>query len=537
MNIRARRALSAAAALGFIACDGEQPPASSPEVERAPDGGVIAAADGGAISASDGGFVPGDTDSGTVPSGDGGGATNATSGCKALVRATNANVDGYAADNVTWYDAACTPRSTALVTANSGGSGFARTMTYEANGRTRRAVGTGASGAWNGFGYIVSHGAGAVTSAGAHPDSRAVFVGRHHAIHEFKLRINQKGPVDVTVHWFFATGRSHPIYAITYDARPAGQNVASGDSRSPYGDLSWDDAPGRDGNVDGVAWGDKYKFTTTGAGVVSLKSAWDYTAPNTIPYAMEWANKADAEMGLVQTQSFEDHPAGGDYGEGVLEAGCWKRTSASPGPNCTAGGNTMPQDWLWPFQLNQYELPFTGQSKRVAWGLSYGAVGQSEYPEFGRKMSAYPYSSYSVAIVLGTHTSKAVAGAVADIEAVYAARLTATRGSVATSGPGGVGRSDAVAYAHAGYDPVYGTWVLNADGNKVTAQLAAGASPLKNPVIRVVGYTAAGPASVRVGGAALAADSGYFASVDSASKVLWLTLNGTITGTTSVEIE
>ena len=61
-------------------------------------------------------------------------------------------------------------------------------------------------------------------------------------------------------------------------------------------------------------------------------------------------------------------------------------------------------DSEWPFQLNQYELPSETKSHRVAWGATFGAVGSSSYTAFGQKLSGYPYQSYSVYVVLGTHS-------------------------------------------------------------------------------------------------------------------------------------
>jgi len=96
-----------------------------------------------------------------------------------------------------------------------------------------------------------------------------------------------------------------------------------------------------------------------------MASPWTYTAANTVPYVVMWAAAADAEMGLVQTQTFDQHVAGGDYGGGMI-ADCQGHTSATKGAQCSSG-QTMPTDWLWPYQLNQYELPYVSTSKRLAW--------------------------------------------------------------------------------------------------------------------------------------------------------------------------
>ena len=109
---------------------------------------------------------------------------------------------------------------------------------------------------------------------------------------------------------------------------------------------------------------------TPASSPVTNDTTWDYTKPNTIPYVVEWSNSADAEMGLVQTQSWEDNEAGGDYGGPAIKDS-WGKT----------GGKllTTIANWQWPYQLNQYEIPFVNSSHRLAWGASFGAVGQSSY--------------------------------------------------------------------------------------------------------------------------------------------------------------
>lgn len=56
----------------------------------------------------------------------------------------------------------------------------------------------------------------------------------------------------------------------------------------------------------------------------------------------------------------------------------------------SSGAQTMPADWMWPYQLNQYELPFTNASHRLAWGSNYGAIGQATTTAFGRTFPGHP---------------------------------------------------------------------------------------------------------------------------------------------------
>jgi hypothetical protein len=510
------------------AAQGAASPSSAPPAEGTPPEGSASSTPLGTPDAPAGPAAPGVSTAGSA------------AGCRPLVHAAGAQFGGVRADTYAWYDAACKLRTSGIVPSDApGGGGYARGFTYETGGRTRNAFGT-TSDTYKGFGYVVTHYAGTATSTvgrsgGSH---RVVLAGAHHAIHEYKARISPGGPVDVTVHWLFATGRSNPIYAITYDASASPADSINADTRSPYGDIAFDEGPGSDNNVDGVGWGDKYKFVSTATGPLSFASGWDYTQPNTIPYAMEWANKADAEMGIVQTQTFAQHPAGGDYGGGLITTSCWGKTNATAAPTCKDPSGLLPNSWLWPMQLNQYELPSTTKSHRIAWGATYGAVGKKQYSAFGQTYSGYPYNSYSVSIVLGPHSAKAVDAQRAEFEANQSTRITAPRGSVAPGGPGGVGRNDIIAYTPSGYNPVYAAWELIAAQNAVTAQITVGnGASLKNPVFRVRDVSLATLSHVRVGGKELAADSGYFATIDAASKVIWITLNQTLTGANILEID
>jgi hypothetical protein len=166
---------------------------------------------------------------------------------------------------------------------------------------------------------------------------------------------------------------------------------------------------------------------------------------------------------------------------------------------------------------------------RVAWGTTYGAVGQQSYTSFGKQYVGYPFESYSVYVVLGKHTTSAVDAQVGEVEALQSVTLGATRGTVAVDGPAGVGRTDKVTYAPKGYDPIYGAWTVDAASNAATVQFGGGT--LDKPIVVLRGYTAAAPPSkVTLGGKALTADNDYFATVDAAGQRLWITLNQTFNG-------
>ncbi|WLT30994.1 glycosyl hydrolase family 18 protein [Geothrix sp. PMB-07] len=464
-------------------------------------------------------------------------------GAWAFLSVANEKPGSYNSDVYRWLDSTKQQRTAVLTrndAADPGGShgGMLRQYRYFANGAERVVTGTGASGSWNGWGYLVNHfgDGGSVwgaTSADNTGQYRQVFTGPHHAIHEFTWTYNMQGaPVKATVHWFMATGQDHPIYAITYDTSAAG---ASGfdsnhliDSRSPYGDMQFG-GDGSNPNVDGVAWGDNYKFFTRDE-PYTAQSKWDYTQTNTVPYVLEYIKNPDAEMGSVQTLSWLQHSTGGTW-----LSDNWGHTSEN---RVVTKGNfgtwLMPANWNWPYQLNQYELGDSGPtaSKRVAWGLMYGAVGQASFDNYGyqTKSSGFPYQSYSVYMVLGRHSDAAVASHVTQMERKLGATLTASKGTVAAQGPGGAGRTDSVTYAKAGYNATYGAFELIADATGAfQATLNAGAGDLKNPLF-IVRDVAGVPSQITLGGTTLVADQDYFASYDAAQHRLWLTLNRTWSG-------
>jgi len=277
----------------------------------------------------------------------------------------------------------------------------------------------------------------------------------------------------------------------------------NGDSRSPYGDLLWDGD--RNLAVDGVGWGDRYRFRTTGAGPVTMSSAWTYADLNRVPHVVEWSNAFDAEMGLVQTELQTRKDAGGYWFYGA-----WGTSSSGP----------MPDDWNWTYQLNQYELPFTTQSHRMAWGTNYGAVGQQSYNHYGDDgtSSGYPYQSYAVFIALGTRG--VVDDTTGDIEALSDASLACTTGSVRASVEGGAGRTDLV-NTTAGYHPVFASFDVVAQGDALVCTLDLGAKTAHAPLVRIHGLTSE-PDVVAPGRTAV--------SFDPSTGIAWVTLLGARTG-------
>ncbi|ATB27056.1 hypothetical protein [Melittangium boletus] len=441
--------------------------------------------------------------------------------------------DGYDSDVYRWEDSGGHPR-VAVLTRNDvsdpGGShgGMLRRFRFHVGDQERVATGTGANGLWNGWGYVVSHyneGEAVSHSALLRGTWRQVFLGQHHVLHEFSWDLPIGGvPIRATVQWFFATGKDHPVYAVTFDSRAAGPEglMTNADSRAPYGDIAWD-GDGTQAWVDGVRWGDKYRFFSR-AEPLTASSAWDYSEPNVVPYASVYSRTADAEMGVVQTLDWLQHNTGGSWFHDN-----WGHVSETRVHGDMFRDWMMPPSWNWPYQLCQYELDtlHPTRSKRLAWGLMYGAVGKTTYSGYGmdRVLTGHPYQSYSVFMIMGRWSEKPVLAQVAQVERLLQARLRVSHGSVVAEGPGGVARTDTVRYAVSGYNSTYGALEIQTDlpeGFSVSLDAAGG--DILNPLFLVHGMKAP-LRRLSLDGMPLRADLDYFASFDARTGTVWLTLS------------
>ena len=318
---------------------------------------------------------------------------------------------------------------------------------------------------------------------------------------------------------------------MTWDLSAVAANALNDDSRAPYGELNIDGAGASD--IDGVAWGDRYKFTSTTA-PVTLDSTWTWNTPNTVPYVKLWIAATDATMGVVQTQtmSAQDAGAGRDPNYHDLRP-FWGTTSASGN---AGGANVMPWQDSWPYQANSFSIgpaPGSNNNARLTWGTMYGFLGQQSYLTQNGLVataSGWPKKSYSTYVVLGTHSSAPVEAQVAQVETVQSLALTATIGTVVTSGPAGIARADNVSYAPAGYNHVYGALAFLASGNRLDANIGVGSGTLKKPLVVLGSYGSAVYPTVKLAGATLTQDVDYFPSLRPGASELWLTLNRDLTG-------
>ncbi|MBC7711334.1 MAG: hypothetical protein H7203_14825 [Rhizobacter sp.] len=494
----------------------------------------------------------------------------------------NRVADGYA-----WTDSLGKPRTALLARNNVAGGGVLDRYAYRLANSSTRTVNSTFSGA-GGFGYVVSH-LPYVDNCAATPNTQfcesirsigddsplgrnftgtysVKLAGRHHAIHEFKTTYprftgpHPSGPafirydVPVTIQWLFVNGRDHPLWSVTWDwsAVPASLPLAQqieGDSRGPYGEMDFDGIPNSANVIAGVAWAINAKRFSTTSAPFTLNSSWTWSATGdaAIPFNMLWIQGGNAQMGMVQTSLLATHDAGNGGYEGDFQGLNSPAGNRCPDPP----GYRMFCVWDWPFQSienNFYDgsgaLSATNNTngRRLAWGAKLGAIGRASYANYvNATVTQAQAKSYSTFIVLGEHGAgvNPLADQVNELQQILKAILpitaTASIGTLATSGPAGIGRSDLQAYTRSGYNPVYSTWDVSASASKATLNWAAsGADALKNPVVRVLGYSmGTAPSTVTFNGTALVSDTDYLASIDTATSTLWVTLLRTISGATN----
>lgn len=518
----------------------------------------------------------------------------AANGCQSLsvdAGATNTgkSINGFLNDQYLWYDNACKLRTAALARNDTHKGGNAKQFTYTLADGTTRTVNTGANSA-SGFGYVVAHlsnpsfagSYGADDSplgSGKSATHKQLFVGNHHAIHEYTLNyvrygltqaaitnhsidpwtwINGAGDpnrqyvtvynMPVRIQWMFATGRNYPIWAVTFDLSQAPDHAIDSDTRAPYGDMKVEGGNGAD-VVGGVGWGDKYVFSSLGS-PFTMNNDWDYSQLNIgAPYDYLWTANVDAEMGLAGTQLAALQNAGGYNNFQALN---WRgKTSANMGSICQndqgAGpgyNHKMPCSSDWAYQLIQYSLSNAAQTtddKRLAWGADWGSLGNSSFNSInGYQVSGYPKVSYSTYIVLDPHSLSPTQTVAKQAKTISQSRLIASVGSVRTRGPAGINRTDSKTYSPVGYSPIFGTWEVNAVNNNLSVTFKVPSTVpvrLDTPIMVIHSYSkGTAPNQVLLDGKTLVVNKDYFVSVRADKAELWLTLNKKLLGSHSVQV-
>jgi hypothetical protein len=406
---------------------------------------------------------------------------------------------------------------------------------------------------------------------------QTVFSGGHHAIHRVELVYDRDQEPDgfgikipVVIEWFFATGRDHPVWAVTWKMGQAAnpQNVNFDDyrmdTRGPYGSLNFDGAADLNGGdaIGGVAWGDfELKFTTTDA-ELTLNSPWTYNTPNSVCFTQAWAANENAEMGIVQTRAgdkqmgYQDRVVGREREHTSAENYLDKQNCADFGGDNRA--YAVPCVNGWPYQLMNYDWdPSAGKpsgeatgTKLIAWGTPYGWLGASSFDLFDYSTTADGRGdrSYATFIVLGpkARSNQASAGDVARtlqaVKALNGATISAVNpGALVTQVPKGPGASQTKTIAN-GYNDTYAAYYLTAIGNQVAFTFTpAGGTVVNSPIFVIQNYITQQLPTITVGGTPVAvntgAGAGAFVSLNVATRELWVTLNSTVQAETRIQID
>jgi hypothetical protein len=437
-----------------------------------------------------------------------------------------------------------------------------------------------------GFGYVVSHNTQNGNSSLGKSNtptnvSTAVFLGGHHALHRVELlydRDHEGGgygiKIPVVIEWLVATGRDHPVWAVTWKVGQATNpsNISFDtyrmDVRGPYGSLNFDGAATRaQGDaIGGVAWGDfGLKFTTTDNNL-TLNSPWTYNTPNAVDFTQAWTVGVNAEMGIVQTR-VADKEMG--YPDRVVgrERGNTSADNFTNKGDCTGFGDNrnylVPCVSGWPYQLMNYDWdPTAGKpvneatgTKLIAWGTPYGWLGAASFDLFDYSGSADGRGdrSFATFIVLGPKCRYNTQTGVCDqdgdvaitlqaVQALAAATISnVSAGSLAAQVPKGPGASEMKSIT-SGYNDTYAAHYLTASDNRVSFTFTpAAGTTVKNPIFVLQNYMLNQLPAVSSAGNAVtvntgAADSGSFVSLNSASNELWVTLNASLSAPTDIQI-
>lgn len=444
-----------------------------------------------------------------------------------------------------------------------------------------------------GFGYVVSQTPTTTALLGkVNPPTgmeTAVFQGGHHAIHRVEMIYDRDRAggtsgikVPVVIEWLVANGRDHPVWAVTWKmsevTNPNNINFVNDpdpdhpyymDTRGPFGSLNFDGAasPDKGDLIGGVAWGDcGFKFSTTDD-QLTMNSPWTYNTPNAVNFTQTWTKTVNAEMGIVETRTSDSTMGNPDRVVG-RERGHTSKQSFPKKKNCTdCGGDTrkyvMPCDERWPYQLMNLDWDFTQDkpldeatsTKLIGWGSPYGWLGAQSFGLFDGSGIADGRGdrSYATFVVLGLKSrfdretglpdpnQGDVASTIRAVEALAAATINnVTSGALNTQVPKGPGITDTKSVVN-GYNDTYATYHLSASANRVAFTfIPAPGQPVRNPIFVIAGYTAQKCPMIRINGTSIAVNtatgSGAFASVNMATRELWVTVIGTISSPINVQV-
>jgi|GEM_PF-3448745 len=332
------------------------------------------------------------------------------------------------------------------------------------------------------------------------------YQGDHHAIFDFSQTLHG---ANESVSYTFMDGLDYFQWQETVQCTSATDTIY--DSRGPYLTMDWD-GNGAFDVLDGQQYEAGGYFSQP-----SYNGAWTYGTTNVkgIPYVNEW--KGNREVGYVQTQTNTQQQAG----------------TPANAANLPSNGSNVPNNGsptvFFDFQMNFYE-----QLQKMTWGMPYGYVnGQTGC---GTKAG---WGQYSLSIMFDAKSAGGVQRLQNENVAIQnnQVTITATQGSVVTTGPVGTKNPATQSLSPAGYDHNYRTWWLQADGsNQSQITMNVTSATLVNPAFRIKGMTKV-PDIVKYNNVSLTSNVDYYASYYAGNGEVWLTLIKNVTGSNTLQVQ
>ncbi len=404
---------------------------------------------------------------------------------------------------IDWTDNDGKPRKVAMVKDSYPGTAGVCVLIKYYDGNTPVSIQSydpNSSSPWNaGFGGTVHHNmtyhnGGSLTLA---------FQGPHHAVFNWVQTLD--GSIE-TVTYTFMDGLDYFQWQETVDTR---NGTKAGDSRGPYCTMQWD---GVDfSQVTGQEYGAQKYFSQP-----SYNGAWTFGGTVDIPYVQQWDN--NREIGFVQSQTFTQQLAGAPNWSGSL--------------NMAASGSTVADDDVW---MLDYQMNFYDKAKKITWGMPYGYMNGSGDGAAAIKSG---WGQYSLSIVFDALAENGVKRVRDENRVIHNGNvsLTASAGTVVSTGPVGTANPNTQTLSPAGFDHNYRTWWAQANGSgEANLTMTVNSGVLKNPTFRIKNMSGL-PGTVEYNGAAVVSGVDYFASFNSSTNEVWLTLKKDVSGAKTIRI-
>ena len=466
-------------------------------------------------------------------------------GCPSAIQVIqNASVNSKTCDEVTWTDATGKARTLWLVQP-TGGSGefgcYITRMNYMAGSTpvTCNESSVFAPDGVSGWGQLVNHTSDGVTwanstSEGYNGTRQFILNGSNELVvrYTFSMYADPRvrtaaGSFAITLDYIIRNGRDDFDWAVTYDSSASPSGTFTNDTRSPYCDFDWAGSGSVTAITSGINMGADYKFITTAEPMNNgANIAYTFNTANTIPYCSMYNDTTalpnNREIGYIQTQAYAQHPGGGG----------WYYPPAT--------GTTLPASYNFLYQMNAYQ---NYEGPRVTWMMP-ASIFQNSYQDYDYKntYNGYPYQCYTLQLALDQYNAGNPGDGSGDVTRLVneqqtihgSASLTASVGTVPTSGPKGPGIAATQTWSPAGYNPVWDQWTVQCAANAANVNLALSSGSILNPTFAFTNYTASTVPCITKNGTALNSGCDFLPTLDTVNQILYVTFNSTFSGTTNL---